>query len=110
LSGRKYNITNGQPILVGDLLTMAFSRLGLPFAPWRVPYPVASAAAAVLEFLSDRGLKRGEPKLTRYTAGVFNFHQTLDISRARRELGYAPKVSLEAGIDKYAEWRLSHEA
>jgi len=30
--------------------------------------------------------------------------QTLDITRARQELGYRPQVSLEEGLDRFARW------
>jgi nucleoside-diphosphate-sugar epimerase len=34
----------------------------------------------------------------------------LDISRARKELGWAPKIYLEAGIARLAAWLLEHKA
>jgi nucleoside-diphosphate-sugar epimerase len=30
--------------------------------------------------------------------------EALDISRAREELGFEPKYSVEEGIKKYADW------
>ena len=105
LSGRKYNITNGSAILVRDLLAMAFGELGMDFVPRTIPYPLAWAAAATMEALASTPFGNGEPRLTRYSAGVMRFNQTLSIARARAELGYEPRKSTEEGVAEYARWR-----
>ena len=103
LAGRKYNITNGTPILVHDLLAMAFHGMGLEFRPRRLPYPAAYCAASMMELAAC--ITRKEPRLTRYSAGVLRYHQTLSIRRARAELGYTPRKSTAAGVGEYARWR-----
>jgi nucleoside-diphosphate-sugar epimerase len=106
--GQAYNITNGQGMVLSNLLEMTFAALGLPYRPRTVPYWVAKTAAFLMEFGASLPMVTREPKLTRYTAGVFRFDQTLNIDRARRDLGYEPQVKMEEGIHRYAEWFRSH--
>lgn len=109
LSGRIYNISNGVPILFGDLVRCAFKEIGIPFRPLNIPYPMIAAAAWIMEAHAGSAFGKGEPRLTAYSAGVLRYHQTLDISRAREELGYVPRKSTMAGIREYAIWRAEHE-
>ncbi|MGZ3662684.1 MAG: NAD-dependent epimerase/dehydratase family protein, partial [Bdellovibrionota bacterium] len=41
---------------------------------------------------------QGEPPLTKYGLGLLSFDQTLDLTKARERLGYAPPVKLRDGI------------
>ena len=41
-----------------------------------------------------------EPLLTRYSAAILGRTQTYDISAARHDLGYTPRVSVAAGIER----------
>jgi len=45
-----------------------------------------------------------EPPLYRRRVDFFTKSRAFDISRARRELGYAPKVSLREGIERTLAW------
>nr|WP_250808184.1 SDR family NAD(P)-dependent oxidoreductase [Neorhizobium tomejilense] len=109
LSGRKYNITNGIPILLRDLIEFAFSEMGIPFEPRFIPYPVVATAALAMELWAKIPLAGGEPRLTSYSAGVLKYHQTLSIERARTELGYSPAKGTLAGVSEYARWRRDNE-
>ncbi|MGG1251665.1 SDR family NAD(P)-dependent oxidoreductase [Brevibacillus agri] len=102
--GQAYNITNGEPVTLVDVLTDVFRRLDMPLRAKEVPYWKAYAVAWVLESLSRTVLGYREPVLTRYSVGVLAKSQTLDISKARREFGYKPRVSIAEGIDTFAAW------
>jgi nucleoside-diphosphate-sugar epimerase len=101
--GRHYNITNGEPMPLIELLAMLFRRLGLPMNGRPVPYGVAYALAAGLEAVAHLTDGR-EPVLTRYTVGVLARSQTLDLTAAKRDLGYAPRVSVAEGLERFAAW------
>ncbi len=103
LSGQKYNITNGEPIALWDLLGQLLAKLSIPYLSWKVPYPIAYAVAWASEWKSQFTGK--EPLLTRYGVGVMTYSQTLSIEKAKRELQYVPSISLKEGIKRYAEWR-----
>jgi 2-alkyl-3-oxoalkanoate reductase len=57
----------------------------------------------VLE-LVYRGLRLpGEPRMTRFLAHQLSTAHWFDLSAARRDLGYSPKVGLEEGLRRLAE-------
>ncbi|WP_224241405.1 NAD-dependent epimerase/dehydratase family protein [Hyalangium gracile] len=109
VSGRTYFITNGEPIRVWDFIRRALEGLGIAPPTRRVPLAVARTVAAGLEALYRLVPALGEPPLTRYTVSLVGVNQTLDITAARRELGYAPRVSLDEGLARtLAAFREEH--
>lgn len=104
--GRAYNISNGEPVRVRALLQRLFSLLDLDVRLLSIPRTVLHALAAVAEQAARVRPGRPEPHLTRYGVGVLAYSQTLDITRAQRELGYAPRVSIDDGLERFAHsWR-----
>jgi nucleoside-diphosphate-sugar epimerase len=65
--------------------------------------------AARLFELHARVTHAKEPLLTRYSAGVLAFSQTLDISAICDELGYSPKISIDEGIKRHAAWHAENQ-
>ncbi|MEO6519249.1 MAG: NAD(P)-dependent oxidoreductase [Pseudoxanthomonas sp.] len=106
--GRAYNVTNADPIRVGELVARLFAALGRQVRMIPVPRTVAVAVAGIAERIALVRPGRPEPRLTRYGVGVLGYSQTLDIARARRELGYVPELSLDQGIERYARWWSRH--
>ena len=111
LLGRTFNITNGEPTQLIDLLKQLFTKLDLPLKLKPISYRAADWTASAMELLAKTlGLGR-EPLLTRYTVGVLSFSQTLDITSAQTELGYKPKITLEEGLDIFAkDWIRNHRS
>lgn len=97
-AGRTYFITNGESPLLWDVIATVLQRCGVakPLRP--VPFRVVSAVAGCLELQAL--FTRREPTLTRYTAAILARTQTYDITAARRDLGYVPRVSLAEGIER----------
>lgn len=110
LPTRCFNITDGAPMSVRDLLEGIFRALDWRVRLVRVPTPVALAAAGVAEFLARITPMQPEPRLTRYGVGVLAYSQTLDISAARQHLGYRPAFTTTQGIARYAQWYARHAA
>ncbi len=102
--GRKYHITNGEPVLLIDVLRRLFEKLGLPLRIKPVSYRTAFYAAWAMEGIARCLPWMKEPPFTRYTVSVLGKSQTLNIDRARRELGYSPRISVSEGVDRYVEW------
>jgi nucleoside-diphosphate-sugar epimerase len=97
-----FNITNCQPLTVAELTAMIVKAMQIKARAISVPYGLMRALAAIADGVA--GLTGREPKLTRYSVGLLNFNQTLDITRARSVLGYSPAVSVSEGLARYAAW------
>lgn len=102
--GKKYNITNGQPVVLWDMVRKVAAALGYPPPRGHIPYRIADAFAGLLEMTHRLLPSQPEPPLTRYTVGVIANSTTLDISAARRDLGYHPRISVEEGFEKFIDW------
>lgn len=95
--GKAYFITNGEPVVLWDWINQLLRGLGRPAITKHVSLGTAYAAGGVLETLW-RGLRlKGEPPMTRFVAKEMATDHWFDITAARRDLGYAPRVSMAAG-------------
>ncbi|WP_374619119.1 NAD-dependent epimerase/dehydratase family protein [Devosia sp.] len=98
VAGRVYNISGGEPLPVRRIAELAAARAGVSVR-WRaVPVGLALLAARALETRALLTPGRPEPVVTAYSVGVMAYSQTLDISRAARELGWRPRIGVAAGI------------
>lgn len=102
--GGVYNVTNGEPVELRATLEAVFTRLRVPFRPLPIPRAAGLFLAGRLEARAEKAPGRPEPPLTRYTVGVLSHAQTLDLTAARRDLDYAPEVSMAEGIERFARW------
>ena len=102
-SGAAFNITNGEPARLCDILRTLFcEHLQQPFQIVSVPYRVLALVARLMQFASR--FTGREPSLTPYSIGALSFDMTLDNAKARKVLGYRPIVSLQEGIARTAQW------
>ncbi|MBE9138004.1 NAD-dependent epimerase/dehydratase family protein [Nodosilinea sp. LEGE 07088] len=103
-SGRCYNITDGQPQLLWQLLTHIATELQLPIPNQHISSGLARRLAQGLEYTFRALHIEREPLLTEYAVGLLSCTTTLAIDRARLELGYSPQVSTAAGIAQVLNW------
>lgn len=107
--GKKYNITNDQPLPLNILLSLLYQSLKKPLKIKYISYPLAKTLAFGLEKIHQLGIFKGEPAFTRYTTGVLALGQTLNIDAAKTELGYQPVLSIEQGMEQFANWYLAND-
>lgn len=100
-AGAKMNVTNGSPIPLWPFIDKLAWQLGLPRPRGHVPRRVIRAVAGVVEDFHKRFVPDREPMLTRYGVDVLTLTTTLDIRRARAQLGYAPVVGVEEGLERF---------
>jgi 2-alkyl-3-oxoalkanoate reductase len=97
-AGKTYMITNDEHVRLWDVIRTVLRRLSIPSNLRRVPLALALAAASLMECRA--ALTGREPLLTRYSAAILGRTQTYDISAARRDLGYRPRISVADGIER----------
>lgn len=104
-AGAIYNLSNGEPVKLIDLLRRLFALLELPLRTRRVSRPAALAAGRAMEWLYRAFPAIGaEPSFTRYTVGLLAYSQTLDLAQARQALNYEPRIPLDEGLRRFADW------
>ena len=102
--GKTYNITNDEPVKLWKLIERICDELGYPHPSRRISYKTANTAASNLEFLYSLIPYSPEPPLTRVSVSMMANNTTLDISAAKAELGYQPKVLVEEGVQRFLKW------
>ncbi|PKM97359.1 MAG: 3-beta hydroxysteroid dehydrogenase [Elusimicrobia bacterium HGW-Elusimicrobia-3] len=103
-AGKAYFLSQGDPRPNWDIVNMILAAAGLPPVTGSVPYAAARAAAAVLETAWRLARVSSEPPLTRFVLQQLTTAHWFDITAARRDLGYAPSVTIEQGMEKLKEW------
>ena len=95
LAGGRYTTLNEFAEAVADVVGVKLSRLHIPVWPlW--------LAGAICEFICMPF--KIDPPIYRRRVDFFMKDRAFDISKARRLLGYAPKIDLKEGFTRTAEW------
>ena len=100
-NGRSY-ILGGENLALEQLLTRLAAITGLPRPRIKVPRAFSLAVAAVSETVEGRILHR-HPSVPLEAARMSTSQMAFDVSRARGELGYAPRPAAEA-LEASARW------
>ncbi|MGB9340359.1 MAG: NAD-dependent epimerase/dehydratase family protein [Polyangiales bacterium] len=104
VAGKAYFITQGEPLegptFINDMLDAA----GLPPVSRTIPAPLARSAAALAEAVWNTFKLQSEPPVTRFLVSQLSTAHWYDISAARRDLGYDPKVSYREGMVRLKAW------
>ena len=108
--GHAYNITNDQPLTQLELMNTIAAEVGAHPRLVHVPQAVLSAAGHGAELLARLTRSRRRPPVTRLGVAFIGTDTRHDISRARKELGYAPRVPLREGIRRAAAWHVSRRS
>jgi nucleoside-diphosphate-sugar epimerase len=98
--GGVYFVTDGQPVVFRDFVTRLLATQGVTPSGRSVPAPVANAVATVGETAWRLLPLPGRPPLTRLTVWLSALEATIDITRARTELGYAPVRTIDEGLEE----------
>jgi nucleoside-diphosphate-sugar epimerase len=97
-AGGVYFVTDGEPVVFRDFITRLLATQGVDAPTRSVPTRVARAVAATSEAAWRLLPLPGRPPLTRLTVWVSGLETTIDITRAREELGYAPVKTIDQGL------------
>jgi 2-alkyl-3-oxoalkanoate reductase len=92
-----YNVADLTQAAVRELLETLLGRLGLRARLLFIPRGLAWGLAMASERLAKSLGSDSEPRLTRYVVANLADEYTLDVTRARAELGYQPKWDYKSG-------------
>jgi nucleoside-diphosphate-sugar epimerase len=96
--GHTYYITDDHPRTVHDFIGALIETQGVTPGERSVPRPVALLLATLMEGAFKLARRPTAPPLTRWIVCVMARDRSYDITAAKRDLGYAPSVSFEAGL------------
>ncbi len=102
--GKAYNISNGAPLPLWDVVNYVLRQMHLPPVTRHMPYGLAYAAAALNEGVCKLLPGRPEPSLFRLGVAVMAKDFSLNIDRAREYLDYDPRVSVWTALDEFCQW------
>jgi nucleoside-diphosphate-sugar epimerase len=102
--GKVYNISNDQPLTQAQYLKLIAQQIGVATPHIHVPYTPLYTAAYMAERLAILSNNRILPFLTRHGVKLYGANNLISIDKARRELGYAPKVSLNEAVRIACDW------
>ena len=105
-TGHAYNIAHDQPLTQQQFLNTVAAATGAKRPSLHAPYNALYVAGYAAERLAALTGSRRQPVLTRLGVKVFGSDNRHAIDKARRELGYAPRVALRDGVVRAAEWYL----
>lgn len=101
--GEAYFVTDGDSVVFREFVSELIRTQGVEPPDRTIPAGLASAAAAAAETAWKLLPLPGEPPLSRFEVWVSSLECTIDISKARRELGYEPIISREEGLAQMRE-------
>jgi nucleoside-diphosphate-sugar epimerase len=102
VAGRAYFISQGSPVncwkWMDEILALAGSPKVKKAISAKAAWRVGAACEAVYRCL---GIQR-EPPMTRFLAAQLSTSHYFDISRARSDFGYEPRMSTSQGMERLA--------
>ncbi len=104
--GRSYNIAGERPVSIRELSTAIAHSLGKELPKGSIPLWLANLASDIFAIIP--GFKGEHAPLTRSRVKFLTNSRVYDITRAKTELGYTPKVDLEEGMNRTATWYAKH--
>ena len=103
VAGRAYFISQGIPVNCWDWIDDVLGLAGLSPIEKSISFRSAHIAGATLEASYWLLRRRQEPRMTRFLAAQLATSHYFDISRARADFGYEPRISTDEGMSRLEE-------
>jgi nucleoside-diphosphate-sugar epimerase len=104
-----YNISNGRPELLWPVLDKLLSQLQLPRPTKKISLRLVLLIAKLMELHAKWINGYREPSLTVYGIGTLTMSFGMDITKAKKLLGYHPKQSVQEALIEFVEWYKSEQ-
>jgi nucleoside-diphosphate-sugar epimerase len=102
--GQVYNVSGPEPVRLKDFAEAMIRARGQKKLNATLPYPVAWVWCYLMETFAKLLRAKQMPYLTLASLRSINREGYLDGSKAKNELGWEPKVSVDEGTRLYVEW------
>jgi nucleoside-diphosphate-sugar epimerase len=102
--GRAYFLSQGEPVNCWEWINQILDLANVPPVTRYISYRAAYAVGAVLEAAYWLLGRTDEPRMTRFLAAQLATSHWFDISRAKADFGYEPRVSTEEGMRRLGQW------
>ena len=98
VNGNAYFLSQGEPVNCWEWIDEVLTMKGLPKVKRSISFSAAWALGLALEGWYKCFRLQGEPVMTRFLAAQLAVTHYLNISKAQRDFGYAPVVSMAEGM------------
>lgn len=109
VAGKTYFISQDEPVSVWDLINRILAAGNVPPVTKSVSPSLAYFAGTVCESAYRLLGIKSEPRMTRFVAKELSTAHWFDISAAKRDFGYVPKVSIDEGLNRLSEYLRTNE-
>jgi len=103
-AGGAYLLVNDEPVTQREFIGAIARELGVRRPTRRIPYGLGVMLGTLAETGARLTHRRQPPPVMRYGLQLLGGENRFSISRARRELGFSPRVDLAEGIRRSVEW------
>jgi 2-alkyl-3-oxoalkanoate reductase len=109
LSGRIYFISQAEPVPLWEMVNAILKAGGLPPVKRSISPRAAYFSGACFETIFKLLHIQKEPPMTRFVADELAKTHWFDISAAKKDLGYYPRVSTQEGLKRLENWLSGHK-
>jgi len=104
VAGKAYFLAQGEPKPVWEVVDRILAAGNLPPVTRTISPRLAYAAGRLLEQAYTLLRLSGEPPMTRFVARELSTAHWFDLSAARRDFGYHPRIGFDEGMQRLAAW------
>ena len=108
-AGNAYFISQGKPVNLWDWINDLYTRMNIPPVKRKIGTVPAYLVGTFLEGIHMWFGIAAEPRMTRFMAEQLAKSHWFSIDRARRDLGYEPRVSTAEGMERLIKWLKTNE-
>ncbi|MDR0756122.1 MAG: NAD-dependent epimerase/dehydratase family protein [Puniceicoccales bacterium] len=104
VEGKAYFLSQDDPVRLWEWINQLLIRLNVRCVRKRIPYKIAYFTGGVFEILYKILCISQQPPMTRFLAKELAKDHYFDISAAKMDLQYLPKISNEEGLERLIIW------